>query len=77
MNLKKSLIAGIIAAGAIATPALADLRVNVGFGVPPPPAYQVAPGYWVRQGHHYVWVRGYPPRHVHWRGHRYAYGHYR
>ena len=46
MNLKKSLIAAIVSAGAIATPALADLRVNVGIGVPvPPPAaiYEPAP----------------------------------
>ena len=72
MNLKKSLIAAIVAAGAIATPALADLRVNVGIGVPvpppaaiyepapPPPAYGYvwAPGYWAWNYDRYIWVRG-------------------
>ena len=72
MNLKKNLVAAIIAAGAIATPALADLSVRVGFGVPlpppaviyqpapPPPAYGFvwAPGYWTWFGNRYVWVRG-------------------
>jgi hypothetical protein len=39
MNLKMSLAAATLAACAVATPALADLRVNVGIGVPvAPPA---------------------------------------
>ena len=75
MNLKKSLIAATVAAaalGAAATPALADLSVNVGVGVPlappaaiyepvpPPPAYGYvwAPGYWAWNYNRYIWVRG-------------------
>ena len=39
MNFKKSLIAAaVVAAGIAATPAMADLRVNIGFGVPMAPA---------------------------------------
>ena len=72
MNLKKSLVAAIITAGAIATPALADLNVRVGIGVPlpppamiydpvpPPPAYGYvwAPGSWAWNYNRYLWVRG-------------------
>ncbi len=72
MNLKKCLIAATLATSAIATPALADLRVNVGIGVPvappmalyepvpPPPAYGYvwAPGYWAWHGDRYIWIRG-------------------
>ena len=63
MNLKKSLIAATIAAGAIgaaATPALAGgLTVNVGIGVPlPPPAviYEAPPP---PPAYGYVWAPGY------------------
>ena len=71
MNLKKSLIAAIISAGAVATPALAGVTVGIGIGVPlPPPApvyeappapaygYVWAPGYWAWFGNRYIWVRG-------------------
>ena len=84
MNLKKSLFAVIVAAGAVsayATPALADLRINVGIGAPrpapvfyqpapPPPSaygYAAARGRWVWHHGRYVWV---PVRHRnrgHWR----------
>ena len=73
MDLKKNLFAVIVAAGAVfayTTPALADLRINVGIGAPAPVFYQPVPpplygyaaarGHWVWHHGRYVWV---PVRH--------------
>ena len=71
MDLKKFLIAGIVAAGAAAAPAFADVGVIIGIGIPLPPpvavyeappapayGYVWAPGYWAWFGNRYIWVRG-------------------
>lgn len=72
MNLKKCLIAATVALGGASAPALADVGISIGFGipvappaviyepVPPPPAvgYIWAPGYWGWQGNRYIWIRG-------------------
>jgi hypothetical protein len=73
MNVRKSVLALCIAAGAatgsLATPALADVYLRFG---PPAPIYEPVPvvqpgwvwipGYWDWNGHRHVWVNG---RHVH------------
>jgi len=79
MNLKKTLVAGMIAAaGVTAAPAFAEVGISIGIGVPvappaviyepvpPPPAvgYVWVPGYWGWHNDHYVWIRG---RHVYGR----------
>ena len=92
MNLKKTLMALIVAGAAAAAPAHAGLTVGVGFTIPgaayspasvyEPVPYPVAgyvwlPGYWTWAGNRYVWMRGHHVRHAHWQGGGHAYGHYR
>lgn len=71
MKLKKGLFA-LLATGAMAAPAYADIGVSIGIGiplappaviyepVPPPPAYGYVwvPGYWGWHGDRYIWIRG-------------------
>ena len=57
----------LVAAGAVAVPALAQVSVNINLGPPAPlyevrpviaPGYTWAPGYWTLNGDRHIWVRG-------------------
>jgi hypothetical protein len=64
--IQKILLAALLA-GAAATPALAQISVQIGIA-PPQPQYEAvpvlppdrvwAPGYWAWNGDRYIWVRG-------------------
>ena len=64
--IKKILLSALLA-GAVATPALAQISINISIA-PPQQQYEVvpvlapdrvwAPGYWAWTGDRYVWVRG-------------------
>jgi hypothetical protein len=65
-NLSLSLL---LAAGAIAAPAYAQISISINLAPPAPqyeivpvmqPGYVWAPGYWGWNGDHHVWVRGRP-----------------
>jgi len=65
--IRKLLLSLLLAAGAFAAPAYAQISINI---APPPPQYEVvpaippgyvwAPGYWGWTGERHVWVRGRP-----------------
>lgn len=65
----KMVFLSVLLAGAAATPALAQISINIGIA-PPPPLVEVvpimapdrawAPGYWAWSGNEHVWVRGRP-----------------
>jgi hypothetical protein len=57
----------LVAAGAVAVPAFAQVSVNINLGPPAPlyevrpviaPGYTWAPGYWTLNGDRHIWVRG-------------------
>ena len=57
----------LMAAGAVALPAMAQVNVNINLGPPAPlyearpviaPGYVWAPGYWTLNGDRHIWVRG-------------------
>jgi len=72
VTLRTLLAAAIVAASALAVPAVAGVSVSVEIGVPltppalvyepvpPPPTvgYVWAPGYWAWAGDRYIWVHG-------------------
>lgn len=63
----KKILLSVLLAGAVVTPALAQISININIA-PPQPQYEVvpvmtpnriwAPGYWAWTGDRYVWVRG-------------------
>lgn len=65
----KMIFLSALLVGAAATPALAQISINIGVA-PPPPRVEVvpvmapdrawAPGYWAWTGNNHVWVRGRP-----------------
>ena len=69
MSMKNVLLYALIAAGAAAMPAAAQININIGVA-PPAPRYEVvpaprsgyvwAPGYWTWHGDRYIWLRGRP-----------------
>jgi hypothetical protein len=76
MNVRKALFASLIAASAIAAPAVSQARTYVDVDVAPPPArvehapspragYVWVPGAWDYNGHKHVWVKGHWVRERH------------
>jgi hypothetical protein len=81
--IQKSIAAAILALGAFAGQAQAQVNVHIDISPPGPryeavpvlrPGYVWAPGYWAWQGNNYAWVRG---RQMQQRaGHRWVADHY-
>lgn len=67
--IRNPMLALLLAAGAFAAPAYAQISINIGLAPPAPqyevmptiqPGYVWAPGYWAWSGERHVWVRGRP-----------------
>src|SRR5688572_27390141 len=69
MSMRNVLLCSLIALGAVAMPAAAEVSVHIGIGVAPPPiryeavpaprsGYAWAPGYWQWEGQRHVWAPG-------------------
>ncbi|MBA3058660.1 MAG: YXWGXW repeat-containing protein [Gammaproteobacteria bacterium] len=67
LNVRHLVLSVLVAASAVALPAMAQISVNINLVPPAPlvearpviaPGYTWAPGYWTLNGDRHIWVRG-------------------
>lgn len=67
LKIRHLVLSVLVAASAVALPAMAQVSVNINLGPPAPlyearpviaPGYVWAPGYWTLNGDRHIWVRG-------------------